>query len=121
MPAIGENVRKADSKYVWNTACGPDPRALPEELRFAWKWRGHGLAEGTPVELEKISCPVFLSCGLNDTIWSSEQSKRVDVALRAGGNVCEAHFYENEGHSLSIDAAHDKNTKLLAFLRKHLG
>jgi dipeptidyl aminopeptidase/acylaminoacyl peptidase len=108
-------------KFIWNPKCGPDPRNLPENLQHSWKWKGVPLVENTPIAIEKIRCPVFLTQGLKDSIWPAEQSKRIEAILKAHNLPHEAIFYDNEDHWLGLDASFDRQRRLLNFYLQHLG
>jgi dipeptidyl aminopeptidase/acylaminoacyl peptidase len=116
-----EELLNTSGKFSWNPKCGPDPRNLPENLRAAWKWKGTPLTESTRIEVEKIRCPVFLSQGLKDTVWPAEQAQEIEKTLKAHSIPHEVVFYENEGHDLGLDAAYDRQTRVLSFFEQCLG
>jgi len=107
-------------KFIWNQRCGPDPRNLPENLKYSWKWKGVPLITDTPIAVENIRCPVFLTQGMKDDIWPAQQALDIESALRKKSISHEAIFYENEGHGLKLEAAFDRQKRLLNFYLKHL-
>ena len=107
-------------RFSWNPNCGPDPRKLPKHLTYAWKWQGVPLTEGTRIAVEKIRWPVFLSQGLKDTVWPPEQALDIESTLKTQGIPHETSFYPEEGHGLGLEAAYDRQRKVLAFYERHL-
>jgi hypothetical protein len=120
VPKVNE-VHQASERFRWNPRCGPDPARLPENLKYAWKWKGQPLREGARIEVERIGCPVFMTQGLSDNVWPAEQAKAIERTFSAHGCAHEAVFYENEGHRLSNEANFDRQKRLLKFYRKYLG
>ncbi|MEM8752608.1 MAG: acyl-CoA thioester hydrolase/BAAT C-terminal domain-containing protein [Pseudomonadota bacterium] len=94
-----------------------------DPARRAWTWRGSSddLAPTTPIEVERIGAPLFLSVGLKDTVWSPEMTRRLEARRRAHGAEVEAHYYAGEGHVPGGKGENRHHELLLDFLDRTIG
>lgn len=71
---------------------------------------------------ERIKVPVFLAAGGEDDRAPIAHTEMMEKALRAAGGTVEAHYYPTEGHGFYNPVnERDYYSKLLNFLRRHLG
>ncbi|WP_413288146.1 alpha/beta hydrolase family protein [Bdellovibrio sp. HCB337] len=115
-----DELLNSPENFQWNPKCGPDPRNLPENLKYAWKWQGQPILPFEPIKAENIKAPVFLTHGADDPIWSADQARRVEKKLNDSGIYNEAIYFDREGHSLNIDASLIRSEKLLQFYQRFL-
>ncbi len=120
MPSSYEEYLANSDQFTWNPKCGPDPRSLPENLRYAWKWQNVPLIEGDRIEVENIRCPIFISQGLKDTVWPAQQSLDIEKILIQNKLIHEVAFYENDDHGLCLESSYDRQKRLLSFYEKYL-
>jgi dipeptidyl aminopeptidase/acylaminoacyl peptidase len=88
----------------------------------AWSWRGSSedLLPTTPIEVERIEAPIFLSHGTADKTWSVDMTHRLVRRLVEHGREPEVHFYEGQGHLPGSDAENDHHERLIAFFERNL-
>lgn len=115
-----EQILEGAPQFQWNKKCGIDPRNLPEELKYAWTWKGSAILPFEPIPIEKIKCPVFISEGMKGSVWPSEQAVEVQKRLLDAGTKCEVAFYEDEDHGLSLAASADRDRRIVRFFNDHL-
>ncbi|MGL4439455.1 MAG: alpha/beta hydrolase family protein [Bosea sp. (in: a-proteobacteria)] len=98
------------------------PRTTFDRTKPAWRWRGSsdGLADGTPIEIERFTGPLFISHGQNDRLWSVDRTRRLESRLKAAGRSPEVHYYPGEGHGFGPENRNVQNGRLLAFFDKNL-
>lgn len=86
----------------------------------AWTWQGEGLKPTTPIEVEKIEAPIFLSHGTADRVWSFKMTERLQRRLQQVGKTPEVHFYEGQDHIPNSEGENDHHQRLIAFFDRHL-
>ena len=93
-----------------------------DAARRAWVWNGSNedLKPTTPIEVERIDCPMFLASGLQDQTWSPDMTKRLEARRKSAGLSVETHYYEDQGHVPNSNGENKHNQLLLDFLEKHL-
>jgi dienelactone hydrolase len=71
---------------------------------------------------DRISCPVILFQGLEDTVVPPEQTERMALALTANGIPVEVHLFPGEGHGFRDGAVQLQVLEASeAFFRRHFG
>lgn len=94
-------------------------------VNYLNEWLGDpaALAAVSPVNLAaRITVPVLLAAGREDTRAPVQHTQRMEAALKQAGVPVEAVYYPREGHGFYGEASQrDYYTRLLAFLSKHLG
>lgn len=96
-----------------------DPGWTPwDPAKRAWSWRGNSddLKPTTPIEIERYTGPLFLSCGTADTVWSADMTRRLAARVEAAGNPLTLHLYDGLGHDLGTEGENRHHENLLAFL-----
>jgi dipeptidyl aminopeptidase/acylaminoacyl peptidase len=86
----------------------------------AWTWRGRGLVEDSPIEIEFFRGPLFLSVGTEDEIWPSAMAQKLVDQLRAAGLDPEFHAYEGQPHMPDPTTWNVHLEQLLDFFEKSL-
>lgn len=109
-----------DSRY-WRDAGDPGWQAWDPGQR-AWTWRGSsdGLLPTTPIAVEEIACPLFLSHGTADRVWSVEMTRRLETRLKRSGKEAEVHYYEGQDHIPGSAGENEHHEHLVAFLDRTL-
>jgi dipeptidyl aminopeptidase/acylaminoacyl peptidase len=70
---------------------------------------------------DRIRAPLLMTAGANDARCPPEQAKQMERAVRAHGGVVELTIYDEQGHGIASTAnAADENTRVLAFLNRHV-
>jgi dipeptidyl aminopeptidase/acylaminoacyl peptidase len=105
----------------WNPRCGQDPRYLPEDMKAAWKWKGQTIPAKTRIRAEDLTVPVFISHGIADDVWSVEKTRKIEQAMKNAGRSPEIHYFENQGHGLTGDAASRRIDLMYDFLKRTVG
>lgn len=90
--------------------------------RRAWTWRGssENLLPTTPIAVETIPSPLFISHGTVDRVWSVEMTRRLEQRLTAAGRKPELHYLDGQDHMVDGATENDLNEKLLAFFGRTL-
>ena len=88
-----------------------------------WMGTGDSLAPVSPNRIaDRIKVPVFLAAGGEDETAPSEQSEKMEHALKAAGAPVETLYYRTEGHGFyTVEHQREYYAKLLAFLQRHIG
>ncbi|WP_421708416.1 alpha/beta hydrolase family protein [Algihabitans sp.] len=88
----------------------------------AWTWRGssEALRPTTPIEIERYPGPLFLSHGTDDTMWSSEMTRRLEQRLTAAGRHPEVHYYEGQDHMPDGPTENEHHAAVIEFFARHL-
>ncbi len=106
---------------VWRDAGDPGWQAWDPSQR-AWTWRGssEALLPTMPIEVERITAPLFLSHGTEDRVWSVDMTRRLIQRLQAHGKTAIVAFSEGEDHVFSSAATNRLYEQLLDFFAEHL-
>ena len=101
---------------------GEDGWEAWDPAKRAWSWRGSsdGLLPSTPIAVEAIAAPLFLSHGAEDSVWSAAMTRRLAERLRAHDIRPEVHFYEGQDHLPGSTAENEHHEHLIAFFERHL-
>lgn len=88
----------------------------------AWSWKGssENLLPTTPIAVEDIAAPLFISHGTRDKTWSVEMTRRLEQRLIAARRDPEVHYFEGQDHLLNSATENDLHEKLLAFFDRTL-
>lgn len=88
----------------------------------AWSWRGStdGLLPTTPIAVETIAAPLFLSHGTEDSVWSVAMTRRLVERLHGRGLRPEVHYYDGQDHLPGSAAENEHHEHLIAFFARHL-
>lgn len=86
----------------------------------AWSVGGRPVETGTPIPVERITAPVFLSVGTEDDVWSPSGTRRVEQRLAATGRPPVAVYAEGEGHVINWPQSHWLQNRREQFLTEHL-
>ena len=100
-----------------------DPGWLaPDPGHRAWTWQGssENLLPTTPIAVETIPAPLFISHGTADRLWSVAMTQRLEQRLRAAGKTPEIHYLEGQDHLPDGNAENALYEKLLRFLAVNL-
>ena len=83
----------------------------------AWTWQGSSehLLPTTPLAVEQISAPLFISHGTEDRVWSVEMTRRLEQRLTLGGKNAEIHYLTGQDHMVDGATENALNDKLLDF------
>jgi pimeloyl-ACP methyl ester carboxylesterase len=105
----------------WRDRGDPGWQSWDPALR-AWTWRGssESLLPSTPIAVDRITCPMFISHGVNDEVWSVEMAHRIEARLRAAGRSPQMHIVESEGHLFRSEAQNELNAALIDFFERQL-
>jgi dipeptidyl aminopeptidase/acylaminoacyl peptidase len=81
------------------------------------------LDSASPTHLaSRITVPVMLAGGAEDTVAVPANTERMRDALKAAGKSVDAKIYDGEGHGFFIEAnREDFYTRMLAFLDRNIG
>ena len=92
-----------------------------QKTQPAWRWRGSNerTLPNTELEIEKYPNPVFLSHGIEDKLWSVEESQILSKR-RPAALPTQVHYFPGEGHSLSVAAKNLWLEMLSNFFGKYL-
>ncbi|MCC6008896.1 MAG: prolyl oligopeptidase family serine peptidase [Rhodobacteraceae bacterium] len=99
----------------WGRDMGPEsPRA--------WLWPGEedALVPGTPLPVERIAVPVFLSIGLADSVVAPEGVQAMAARLSELGRAPDLMCAEGQDHAFDWATEPLFWSRLIAFLRRHL-
>jgi acetyl esterase/lipase len=93
-----------------------------KKMQPAWCWRNSHkrTLPNTDIEIEKYPNPVLLSHGVEDNIWNIEESRILEKRRQAKKLPTQVHYFEVEGHSLSIAARNLWLEMLSDFFTRHL-
>lgn len=96
----------------------PDPGAPP-----AWAWPGReaALRPGTPLPVEAVRAPVFLSSGTADPVFPHAMTLALARRLAEAGRPADLFAAEGQGHGYDWATEPVLWARLTAFLRRHLG
>ena len=88
-----------------------------------WMGTGESMAAVSPNRFaNRIKIPVFLAAGGEDEVAPIEHSEKMERALKEAGVPVETLYYRTEGHGFyTVEHQREYYTKLLAFLKKHIG
>lgn len=96
-------------------------RPGPEAPRaFVWPGEEAALVPGTPLPLDRLRLPVFLSVGDADPVWPHEQTLNIAATLRAQGKAVDLMIGKDQGHGYDFDHEPELWARLLAFFGEHL-
>ncbi len=100
----------------WRDKGDPGWQVWDPALR-AWTWKGssEALLPSTPIEIERYSGPMFLSHGVQDSIWSVEMTRRLEQRLIDNGRTPIVHYYPGEDHINRSEAENLHNDQVIAF------
>lgn len=89
----------------------------------AWTWRGSSddLLPTMPIEIERYPGPLFLSHGMQDTLWSAAMTQRLEARLRRANRNPEVHLLPGQDHNPSGEDENAFHRILIAFLLRTLG
>ena len=92
------------------------------KLQPAWCWRNSHkrTLPNTDIEIEKYPNPVLITHGVEDNLWSVEESRILEKRRKAKNLPTEVHYFEGESHSLSITARNLWLEMLSDFFARHL-
>lgn len=100
-----------------------DPGWRPwDPAERAWTWQGSSdqSLPTMPIEVERITAPIFLSHGLADDVWSAEMTHRLAARLARHNKPATVCLFEGERHIFQNSAMNDLNGKLLKFFSQTL-
>lgn len=94
----------------------------PDDDRLAWTWKGstEGLAEGTPIPIERYPGPLHISHGEKDELWEVGRTRRLEARLLAAGRAPEVDYYPEQGHGFYGEDMNVARSRLKDFLHAHL-
>ena len=103
----------------------PESRQSHGRQRWMDEWIGSA-ADVAPYSVttmaDRIEVPVFLAAGGADRIAPIEHSEKMETALREAGVPVETLYHDSEGHGFyTVAHRREFDTRLLAFLAKHIG
>lgn len=90
---------------------------------YAWKWHGSydAVKPRSRIEIENFSGPIFISHGEQDTVWSVEMTRRIQITLEHAGRHPEVHTFPGQNHILFGEAREQEQRLLLDFLNRTIG
>lgn len=100
-----------------------DPGWRPwDPAQRAWTWRGSSedLLPTRPIEIERYGGPVFLSHGMEDSVWSVAMTERLAERLRRSGRDPEVHLLKGQDHAPRGEDENAHHRRLLVFLLRTL-
>ncbi len=106
---------------AWRDSGDPGWQASDPGHR-AWTWRGSSdnLLPTTPLAVETIASPLFISHGTADRVWSVAMTRRLEQRLLAAGRPAEIHYLEGQDHLPDGNAENALLEKLLDFFARTL-
>lgn len=112
-------------RQYWNRSCGAlGGTYKPEHFDTLpmWRWNGEMLKLGSRIKLENYSGPVLITAGDKDTDWKSDKDRvqRILQAMDRAGRKTEAHVFQNEEHSFSLEAEQKRKALVNLFFKRHL-
>ena len=94
--------RAPDPNFTWHPRCGGD---TPETLDYAnsgWLIHGMSTASGTRIPVEKISSPILLIQGEEDTAWHGRgQTHDIEQALEKSGKSPTTYYFPRARHDFA--------------------
>lgn len=106
------------SELAWNPACGPDDETRMDFSQSAWLIHGSNVRAGTRIKIEEYDGPILITVGEKDTVWSPDQTRRIEATLRGRGRNPEVHYFPEAGHVFGGDDENRRRAYVLRFLRE---
>lgn len=104
--------------HQWNEACGADNERRMDFSRSAWLVAGQAVPSGRLIDVERIGIPTLITVGEEDDVWSPEQTRRIEVRMRAAGREPEVHYFPGAHHVFGGDDENRRRGLVLTFLQK---
>ncbi|MSV28215.1 MAG: hypothetical protein EXQ52_05655 [Bryobacterales bacterium] len=105
------------SELAWNPACGPDDETRMDFSQSAWLIHGANVPRGVRIRIEDFDGPILITVGERDTVWSPDQTRRIEATLRDWGRNPEVHYFPEGGHVFGGDDENRRRAHVLRFLR----
>lgn len=118
---------KADDKNCkediknWNPSCGKifGDHADENDIN-AWKWDGVYLPQDQRIEIEKYTNTVLITCGDKDSVWSPDQTRRIETTLIEAGRHPEVYMFSDEDHIFTVPAEQKRRQIIDEFFHRKL-